>query len=324
MNKIWTKFSGLVVFSLLLAAYPATEAAAQPWKDAVPLRHVIQVGGDSAWPKPLRADEVLANADLLRKALEAYGAVKPNGDSCSDETNLGTLISCIKTAHSGGGSVPELAGFGGVNALAFLDAAKMTLNPSGDHGADRKVVITLLGRIEDYLFLKDPDPTVVAGTGILWANTTITRTLTINGAVTAEISVAYRWQVRVVNNGFRVVQRSNADPEDPFPETMTFEQDTLDRINDPDIPLNYKLWVRGKKIIIELVQKRNSQNNWVTMKNKGANAKFYQRTDENCIDMMFQDEPPQTLGNLAPPLYCLGRCGDPTEAGSLVLVNTGW
>ncbi len=200
----------------------------------------------------------------------------------------------------------------------------MTLNRRGQYDSGRNVTISLTGQIENYLFLKDPDPNVKTGTGLLWANTTITRTLTVNNNIVTTKSIAYRWEVRVVNDGFEVVDRDTSNPNDPFPNTMTFEQETLLRINDPQTPLNHKLWARGMNIIIEKVQKKNSQGTWVTIPNSGVNAKFYERTNENCIDMMFQNEPPQTLGDLAPPLYCLGRCGDPNVVGSLVLVNTGW
>lgn len=314
MSKIWTKFSGLIVFGLLLVAYvQGTVAALAAPQDPVNMRILIR-GEDSAlWPAPIEANDALSNAADLRKTLETYGNFSVAG-------NLGQLISAIKAAHNAGMAVRGLTGLGGPVGLAFLNSAKAGLG----------VTIKVSGQITHYEFVQtgfNPAGEPV-GNGRLHVITNVKRT-GVNPSAQFE---RYFWKVRVENSAFRVVRRGNPANK-PFPNTMDFDQETLDRIdckgtyaNDPTCKkFNFKLWAIGEDIVIEKVWRThsNADINWVLLPNAGINAKFYDRNDDNCIDMMFalaagQAVPTQTSELQEPPARCLGRCKNP------LIVNTGY
>lgn len=311
MSNIWTRFSGLVVFGFLLGV--GAGAAAQQ----VDMRQTL-FGVD--------VNQALSDQTNLVAALDAYRArTGLNGPPCSlSGANVGLLTACIRSAHNFGRRIRGINGFGGMNALAFLDAAELKLNPNGTVAMDKTVEVTVTGEIEDYLFLQDP--ITGRGSGLLKVRTSITQQSTNNvtNAVITNQTIEYRWSIKVVNDAFRVVQFDDYDENDPFPGTMNFDQETLDRINCvaiPDcVPLRFKLWAVGKDIIVENIEKRiPPATTWTPVPNNAVNRKFYEPDDQNCIDMMFVNAPPRTLATgTGPPAYCLGRCASP------LIVNTGW
>ena len=77
--------------------------------------------------------------------------------------------------------------------------------------------------------------------------------------------------------------KSNADPDDPFPGTLEFDEAMLDRIEL--LGFEYKLWAKGTAIVIDLIEvKGEGDPDYVAVP---ASDSRYQRTAENCIDMLF-------------------------------------
>ncbi len=333
MSKIWTKFTGLVVFGLLLGAGqgpPGALAQGQPavlesWQAPLEFRQVYR-------PKSqhYNADIALKNEAILQDVLEGYEAETLSGQPCSG--NPGQLIACIKAAHNRpGDTVPGLSGFGGTNALEFLESAEMALDGNGNRARRRDVKVKMSGQIIDYRF-DETSPGSGIGSGVLQVITKIETA--VNGIIPPGMSVEYEWTITVENTpqlaGYKVVPRcdlqgvANCDVGvDPFPDTMDLGQDALDRIICVQQPAacvqqRYKLWAIGEAIRVDQIRVKRGAGAWVSLPNAGINAKFYDRNDENCIDMMFANRPPATLAGMGPPQYCLGRCANP------LIVNTGW
>ena len=271
------------------------------WTDIVPLTTLIQIEPDSA---PVDLNSVLSNEEDLRRALDNLFPVASNID------NLRERIEFIRGGKSGADRerFELLNGLGGIFAHAFLDAAEATLNESGDFDPTKRVYEFVYGQIEEYEFDKD------AGTGRIVDSTyftTVTVPLGI-GPILSETD-SYRWTVSVEKDGFTVVPKSNVDPDDPFPGTLEFDQAVLDRIEL--LGFEYKLWAKGTAIVIELIEfKEEGESDYSDVPTSDPR---YRRTPENCIDMLFVNFPPAMLGELKPPLYCLGRCENP------MLINTG-
>jgi hypothetical protein len=208
-----------------------------------------------------------------------------------------------------------LTGLGGVLGRAFLDTAARAVDPSGNFDATQRVVVSVSGQITDYEFVEDGN--TGRGNGRIEAITYVTSTTVPHGSGAIKtMTETYRWKVRVINNGFRIVDWVN-NPTDPFPGTLQFTPEMVNRINF--LGMKYKLWAKGTDIKIDEVARKagNSPNFIVLPKNNPEFAKLYAEIGDNCIDMMFVNRPPQALNGLAPPLYCLGRCASP------LIVNTG-
>jgi hypothetical protein len=313
------KFTVLVVCILTLAACASQKAmvvspmsAPASWSQITKMQVLFKGDDMTVWSKPLEANAALLNAANLQKTLDLYGSFPNPGD-------LGDLISNIETANdSANDPVPGMTGLGGVHGRAFLDVAKMALNNNGMFDNARQVVVSVFGQITEYEFNKSAsDPT--RGNGRLVVITYVTSTkVPLGNGNNIPKTEAYRWHVRVENNGFQIVPRSNVNPTDPFPGTLAFTPAMLARINL--LGFQYKLWAKGTDIKIDNVeQKAGNSSNWITLpKTNPKYKRLYAEIDENCIDMMFVNEPPMTLTDgMKPPFYCLGRCASP------LIVNTG-
>ncbi len=301
-------FSGIVaiVAALTLSACESRQRQAPiedfaSWTDIVPQKTLIQISPESG---PVDLNSVLSNEADLRSALDNLFPVASNID------NLRERIEFIRGAKSGADRerFELLNGLGGIIAHAFLNAAEATLDEGGRFDPSKRVFEFVYGQIDEYAFNER------AGTGRI-VDTTYFTTVTVPlgiGPIISETE-SYRWTISVEEGGFSVVPKSSADPDDPFPGTLDFDEAMLDRIEL--LGFEYKLWAKGTAIAIDLIEfKGEGDPNYVAVP---ASDSRYRRTAENCIDMLFVNRPPAILGELRPPLYCLGRCENP------MLINTG-
>jgi len=314
MHATLARFTALVGLALLLSAcarqqvttlVPTSESSSKISK-----MQVFFKGDDpTTWPTPIEFHEALLHEDILRKTLGIYGDF-PKSLSLHD------LITHIRnTNQRESGQVPGLTGLGGVYGHAFLDLAERALR-NGEFDTTQQIVVSVFGQITHYEFHKNPK-NAMKGNGKLEVITYITWAQVPSGSALSTLQTdAYRWKLRVVDDGFHIVPHSG-NATDPFPNTMDFTPEMLARVKVRGY--KYKLWAKGKVIKIDLVElKKGTSPSWVTLSETDPMYKsLYAEIDENCIDMMFVHEPPMTLGGLKPPLYCLGRCKSP------LIVNTG-
>jgi hypothetical protein len=110
----------------------------------------------------------------------------------------------------------------------------------------------------------------------------------------------YFWAIAVRPGTYRVVDRDDSMPEDPFPDTVEFPMGAYADIVDRH--LDQKLFAEGTGIVV------------IAVKKNGVLLPFwrpeYASTADSCIDMMFwgyprESELPQQK------YYCLGRCKHP-------------
>ena len=263
----------------------------------------MMIGGKSA-------NIAIANTSLLRQTLEDF---RPERDPNSPiNPDLGELIDEIEAANeSDTRKVPGMTGLGGVLGHAFLEAARNAVL-SGNYDRFRRVEISVHGQIEDFAY------NAADGSGRINSITYIERTVIPAGnGVPNTKTRAYKWEIEVEPGGFTVVPKGT-DPHAPFPGTMQFSDEMKQRIDS--LGFQYKLWASGTKIVVKKVSfKANANNpNWRELKKSNPRfAKLYEPDINNCIDMLFVDEPPADLGDMGPPFYCLGRCANP------MIVNTG-
>ena len=299
-----------VIAALLLSASASegqiTMAPTPAWSKITQQKLLFK--GD-AWPAPVAGDIALANENNLRMTLDLYGDF-PGAPS------LGALISEIRSANANpADQVPGMTGLGGALGHGFLDAAGAALTGSGNFNSAQQVSLAISGQITDYEFVEDGN--TGQGNGRIEAITYLTWTTVPDGnGPMITRTEAYRWKIRVINNGFRIVPKGT-DPNDPFPGTLAFTPEMVSRIDI--LGFMFKLWAKGTDIKIDEVARKagNSPNFTVLPESNPNHAKLYAEIGENCIDMLFVDEPPPTLEGMGPPLYCLGRCQSP------LIVNTG-
>lgn len=329
---------GLVVglFLSACAIDPVEEPVGpqESWSGATRQQIVLAVeaeGGPSKEPVTLNVNDVLSDERTLLRAINAQFPSFGRSESLAefvDSVDKAIIESRsrdeprsaieLRTESEASSGIPEFDGLGGVLNRAFFRAIKQTLNSNRQFDRTRRVLLIVHGRIVDYGFDED------AGSGNITSITYFTtvsvpiNTLNNRGRIISRTD-AVRWNVAVEPEdrpgyeGFTVVERSYADPEDPFPGTMKFDEAMLDRIND--LGFMFKLWVEGRSINIrDIAEKPHGTSTFVSLPHSDSR---YRRSDANCIDMMFVAEPPPELGTLAPPFYCLGRCQNPH------LVNTG-
>ena len=310
MKSSLAKCLGVIAFALLLSASVSQQMAqAQTAATDDITQQRLLIKGDT-WPAPLEVNVALSNETNLRMALEEYG-------NFPGTPNLGNLISQIRSANGNpAGQVPGMTGLGGALGHGFINAADSALNQSnGNFDTTQQVILAVSGQITDYAFVEDGN--TGRGNGRLEVITYVTSTKVPHGnGPLITRTEAYKWKIRVINNGFRIVPKGT-DPNDPFPGTLQFTPEMVNRINF--LGFMFKLWVKGTDIKIDEVARKagNSSHFVVLPKSNPEFAKLYAEIGENCIDMMFVDRPPSTLGGMQPPLYCLGRCQSP------LIVNTG-
>lgn len=291
---------------------PAGEPTAH-WSDATRQQMLVAVNQEGGGePETLNVNDVLADEDTLFRALRTQF---PSFDGPDD---LGGYIRNIEARlKEGSPDVPEFRGYGGVLNRAFFNAARKTLDGDFRFDREKRVLLMLYGQIIEYEFNRNAnDPSI--GTGRLKSITyftTVELPVTPPGYRGRIISMtdAVRWEVEVRDDGFSVREREYADPTDPFPDTLDFSPEMVNRVNS--LGFQYKLWAEGDSInIIEVARKDDGETDFTRL---DLSEPEYKVGPESCIDMMFVDPPPQMLNGIGPPLYCLGRCDHPH------LINTG-
>lgn len=255
----------------------------------------------------------LASGNQLRNGIKDFA-------NNSNPTNLGQLIAQLRaTNQNSSGNAPAFTGISGALAYEFLNVAEEALNPSGQYDQPgKRVVVSMEGKIIHYKFYGSVGS---PGNGELTVITAITSRVIPSGAGNPPPrTVGYKWEIEVQNNGFRVVSHSNND-SDPFPGTMVFSQNMLNRIKS--LGFRYKLWAKGTSIVVKNVWRDMNfdwQNpNWGMALPRGNPnwRRFYQGDSASCIDMMFVRPPPPEFTDLpGPPFYCLGRCDHPSIVNS--------
>ncbi len=291
--------AALVVSACAARVQPTSIDDAASWTDIVPLNTMIQISQDG---EPVDLNAILASEETLRQALDTLFPEAANID------NLGQRIDSI-LERKGGDDRPfdVLRGLGGLYAHEFLNSAKAALDGNGNFDPDKRVYEFFYGHTREFEFDSQ------AGSGRILNFTYFTRVVVGPDNVAIESTTdSYRWEVAVDRGGYSVVEKGS-DPNDPFPDTLDFAPAMLNRINA--LGFEYKLWAKGRAIdIVEIAFKAHGTPTYVPVPRSDPR---YDRTDSNCIDMLFVNFPPPTLGTLQPPLYCLGRCDNP------MLINTG-
>ncbi len=296
------------------------EFLVHPWQGVRDTRLVVQGAP---------ANDVLnrRGASGLNSALERFGGTERSG-------KLFDRVSQIRDSNEISSiDVPGLTGVGGIFGHAFVEAAARKHIRNINRGAGvwgrfdplSSVEMNLAGQIVDYHH-NDGD-----GSGRIESITYIEYAYTPpGGGAPVEWTDAYRYKVVIDPGGFEVVPRCDVNPPqctpgdtDPFPGTIGFDSQTLQRIWDPTDGFRYKLWANGTEIRVTEVKRVANYTggvDWSTvpaLPNAGPYARLYETDADSCVDMMFQNEPPETLpDDAAPPFYCLGRCADP------LLINT--
>ncbi len=276
---------------------PIEDAAS--WTDIVPLKTMIQISPEG---EPVDLNAVLASEETLRQSLDTLFPEAANID------NLGQRIDAIQERKGGDDRPFEiLRGLGGLYAHEFLNSAKAALDDNGNYDPDKRVYEFFYGHTREFEFNSR------AGSGRILNFTYFTRVVVgPDNVPILSTTDSYRWEVAVDPGGYSVVEKG-FDPDDPFPGTLDFAPAMLNRINA--LGFEYKLWAKGPAIdIVEIAFKPHGDATYTPVSRGDPR---YDRTDSNCIDMLFVNFPPPTLGTLQPPLYCLGRCDNP------MLINTG-
>jgi hypothetical protein len=259
-------------------------------------------------------DTALATPAKLTDTLNEYGVPRPSG------ANFNQWIAAIRSARNGHGAA-ALGSLGGTSGRSLLWVAERTLNAGGDFAAPPGAEIR--GKIEQQCELS---PNVFvdgyaydSATGSGYLCVTVITTTTQGGSGT-KITRARRFLVQVLGGGFQVRVRCdladpNCDRNDPFPGTVGFDQETINRIWD--LGFTHKLWAKGTSIVVRRVwQNMNydtNPNNFTPVNlNALPNRSLKVPDAESCVDMMFAGVPPSTISGLqSPPFYCLGRCDNP-------------
>lgn len=220
-----------------------------------------------------------------------------------------------------------IVGLGGVNSHLFMWAAAKTLAASGNLDLTKPYELRIFGKIKQYRFTPSTDDPF-QGNGVLQV-VTGARYWPLDPNTGARDKqnkqvLRFRYRVRVRNNGFKVIERDDLDPNDPFPGSqIMFDDDMIEKLNERGY--RYKLHAKGTTIRIQKVWVKENNGPWALIPKDETpgdpNDKYrslYQQVDENCIDILFVDFPPTTKAGLGTtPAYCMGRCATP------LIVNTG-
>lgn len=266
------------------------------------------------------ANQTLEDENLLVKVLDDFGATG---------SNLGERIENLQNANG-----HATTGLGGIYGHIFLDDAKEHLTGPGNWNSNVSVTEDVIGQITN--FYRDE----ISGAGLFHVTTLVTTTLITPGNPgnpPAIKKVAYHWQVEVDAGGFTIhrnchkftdVDCDPVNPNQPFPGTMTLDQNMLQTVIDRNF--HYKLWAKGTGIKVIKVYRRNNPGNGIPapppssgnpapwkLLNEAKYQGLYATTNASCIDMMTIGIPPTNINNLPPvPFYCLGRCESPAIVNS--------
>jgi hypothetical protein len=228
-------------------------------------------------------DEVLRDTG---RAERIVGALVGNSDRQFVSELLERLRQGVAFPVDVRGVPSALGGIAGFAVVSFLEA----------YAAGAMVGPTISGKIKDYVFdEKDLSGHLAVDTRVYlpWKNT----------------SDRFHWDIEVRPGTYQVIEHSG-DPNDPFPNTVAFDQFKLDDIADRG--LDHKLFAQGPGIRVRHVYKILDDGSIQRLPN---NHPYYASTLDSCIDLMFAGKPPAIY---LPPQrsYCLGRCAQPAVVNS--------
>lgn len=265
----------------------------------------------------------LSSKAALNNTLDGIGT----GVNLTSATTNKAKIDAIENSAGSTNQANGIVGLGGVNSHLFMWAAAKTLANDGDLDLTIPHEIRIFGKIRQYAFRPSAnDP--YEGNGILKVVTGIRYwpldpTTGARDRANREV-LRFRYRIRVRNNAFKVIERDDSKPSDPFPGSeIIFDDEMIDRLNERGY--RYKLHARGTDIKIQRVWVKENNGPWQLIPKDDTpndpNNKYrslYSEVAENCIDILFVDFPPTTKAGLGTtPAYCMGRCASP------MIVNTG-
>lgn len=250
---------------------------------------------------------IFSDAESLRAGLARFGVPEPTS------RDLGDWIDAIRAAQEAG-ETNVLGGLGGIPAHGFLRAAEMALDAKGmlKAGVVLKVDGQILESVQIIPGYVEPGYYYDAeiDSGHLWVR--MHYSIGLGAAPIA--SWAYRFNVSVGPGHFKVAKRDDSSSADVFPNSNTVP---ISKALAESRGAKYKLWARGTSVRVDRVDydpdydPANPNFSLVTLNDPNL-GDLYVTNDESCIDMMFQDYPPETLpAGAEPPFYCLGRCANP-------------
>lgn len=317
MNLKSAKYLGVGALVLAIAGCEATTTQTMPDTNAAPFtRSWQQVLPTEFWVDGAIANDVLRQSARLERALEKFGGSDRPSKLNDRIGQIGDSNDIIDIP------VPGLTGLGGIYGHAFLDAAERKQVRDIRRGNWGKfdnltgVTISLSGQIIDYYYDK------INNSGRIESITYVERTVVPPGGGTPDTKTdAYRFTV-MVNGGFHEEEKKSANSSNVFPD---FAAETGIQINSTKASgFNWKLWASGTSIAVtevKLIKNYSGGEDWSGVSplpmDHPKYKRLYQTDSDSCVDMMFENEPPQILpDSAAPPFYCLGRCKNP------MIINT--
>ncbi len=265
----------------------------------------------------------LSSRTALNNTLDGIGSGVDLSGATSNQAKITAIENSVGSTNQAGGIV----GLGGVNSHLFMWAAAKAMAGGTDLDLNKPHEIRIFGKIRQYAFRPNAnDP--YEGNGILKVVTGIRYWPLDPNTGARDRSkrevLRFRYRIRVRNNAFKVIERDDSTPNDPFPESeIVFDEDMVERLNERGY--RYKLHARGTDIKIQKVWIKENNGPWQLIPKSDTpndpNNKYrslYSEVAENCIDILFVEFPPTTKAGLGTtPAYCMGRCSTP------MIVNTG-
>lgn len=236
--------------------------------------------------------------ELLRDRERADAILQRLLGAPLERTTLERLVADIKEGRTSVDLPGDLSGIGLFTTVQFFDAYLAALD-------DAEATQTLSGKIQDYIF----DDAQKAGHLAVDTRLEFFDTAASAAAMTPDRVERYHWDIEVLDGTYEVVPRSTI-PTDPFPGTLQFSPEMIAKLTARG--LDHKLWAIHDASSNKIISVRNVyqlfDDGSITRLPNGH--RYYQTSDESCIDMMFAGYPAaHTLP--AQPAYCLGRCAEP-------------
>lgn len=281
----------------------------------VPEPALIHVGLTRESDATRTNQRILEINDVLRSRsamFDAIDALSSRDYSSAKETGtLGDLIEQVraefKSAKSGDGEEQNesFMGVGGAFTDIFLEAAEQTLGETTNDFDDGTVVtVSVKGLLTDYKLFSDRSGHLENETQFV---------IRVNGI--ARPVIRFYWIIDVLPGVFEFHTHS-MDEDDPFPGTLVFSEEMLERIKMKNF--NRKLWAEGDRIKIRKLLIDFGDGQGYLPVPEGSS--LLETHADSCIDMMFEVKQggniPRTYSELLTHSYCLGRCRSPAMVNS--------
>lgn len=267
-----------------------------------------------------RLDEALSKGDRGEEILEqVFGRELARGEG---RARLEKAIRELNEGRASGSDISQLKGLGGFSAWQL---ARRIVSPSVFEEETK-------GLIGDYLVFFNEARDKGYGHLTVDIETKEYFSPESYAARKPDRIVLYQWHLEVLKEtkkftGF-VVHERNEDgfPDDPFPGTVTFPAESLDPTNPFSVwkrGLDHKLFAKGKGIVIhdvfrQIKLRSGDDYDEGPIVRLANNHDFYDRTEENCIDLLTRGAPPTYRIEFPEQSgYCLGRCANPDVFNSV-------